>query len=76
VSHEKKTETQVSVEDGGGGESMEAEERSLLSPECGLFGGGGSEVGCQKSMKSGTHRDRLCKAGKPHLSCDVLYFHL
>jgi hypothetical protein len=54
---------------------VKAEERSLLAPECGLFGGG-SDVGCQKSVKSGTHRGRLCKAGKPHLSCDVLYFPL
>jgi hypothetical protein len=45
VSHGKKNTLHVSVEDGGGGESVKAEERSLLSPECGLFGGGGSHVG-------------------------------
>jgi hypothetical protein len=76
VSHGKKNALHVSVEDGAGRESVEAEERSLLSPECGLFGEGGRDVGCQKSVKSGTHRGRLCKAGEPCLSCDVLYFHL
>jgi hypothetical protein len=40
----------------GGGESVKAEERSLLSPECGLFG---DDVWRLKSVMSGTQRQAV-----------------